>query len=272
LTAPSLTALVLAASRRGADDPVARLQGLSHKCLVTLDGVPMIQRVIDALRGTPGVGRIFVSIEKPEILAQVPALAARLAQREIITVSSRATLADSVLNAIAIMEESGTPFPLLITTADNGLHTAEIVQAFCADSLHQSCDVSVGMTSARLVLDRYPSGQRAFHHFKDGAYSSGNIYILHTARAAAAARAFAGGGQFGKKPWRLVAAFGYGTFILHMLRRLTLAEAMARIGKGLGLDVRAVLMPFPEAPIDIDNAADHALATEILRARRSINA
>ena len=34
----NLSCLVMAASRRGVDDPVARIQGLSHKCLVTLDG------------------------------------------------------------------------------------------------------------------------------------------------------------------------------------------------------------------------------------------
>ena len=30
--------LVMAASRRGVDDPVALLQGKAHKCLVELDG------------------------------------------------------------------------------------------------------------------------------------------------------------------------------------------------------------------------------------------
>ncbi len=42
------TALVLAASR-GAADPVARAEGLSHKCLVDTAGTPMLLRVLAAL-------------------------------------------------------------------------------------------------------------------------------------------------------------------------------------------------------------------------------
>ena len=32
------TALILAASRKGKEDEVAKLQGVSHKCLVEVDG------------------------------------------------------------------------------------------------------------------------------------------------------------------------------------------------------------------------------------------
>ena len=49
-----LTALVLAASRQGIDDPVARLQNKSHKCLVAVDGIAMIERVIQTLQRTGG--------------------------------------------------------------------------------------------------------------------------------------------------------------------------------------------------------------------------
>ena len=45
----SLTALVMAASRQGVDDPVAMLQDKSHKCLVEIDGIAMIDDVRDPL-------------------------------------------------------------------------------------------------------------------------------------------------------------------------------------------------------------------------------
>jgi len=257
----------MAASRRGADDPVAVHAGVSHKCLAPVAGVPMIQRVIATLRATPGIGRIVVSVENAAILAPVPDLAAAIARGDIIVVESRATLAASVLAAIEAIEAQVTTYPLLITTADNALHTPEIVRTFCETSLALDCDATIGFTPAATILARYPTGQRAFHRFKDGDYSGCNIYMLHNARSAVAARAFASGGQFGKKPWRLVAAFGVGTFVLHMLRRLTLGDAMSRIGRGFGLEVRAVMLPFAEAPIDVDNAGDHALATEILKGR-----
>lgn len=262
--------MILAASRRGADDPVARLQGRSHKCLVEVDGSAMVARVVDVLQKTPGIAGVFVSVENAAVLAEVPALKAQLAAGTIVAIESRATLAESVLAAIPVMTAhlGRAPYPLLITTADNVLHTPEIVGAFCRESENGDPDVAIGMTRAATVLERYPTGQRAFHHFRDGDYSGCNIYMLRTARAAEAARVFAGGGQFGKKPWRLIAAFGLWTFLLHILRLRTMEGAMARIGHVLKLKVTAAMLPFAEAPIDVDSAADHKLATEILTQRR----
>ena len=272
VNASQIPVLVLAASRRGSADPVARLARVSHKCLVPINGVPMIALVIGVLRTTPGIGRIFVSIDDTTVLRQDPSLREMLEQDNITVVKSRTTLADSVAAAVdAIRPTIGgdeAPYPLLITTGDNALHTPEMIRAFCVSSLKAGSDVTVGMTAAETVLARYPTALRAFHRFKDGAYSGCNIYMLCTPAAGCAARVFAGGGQFGKKPRRLIAAFGIGTFILHLLRRLTLQDAMHRIGKGLSLHVSAVMMPFAEGPIDVDAPADHALAEEILRQRK----
>jgi GTP:adenosylcobinamide-phosphate guanylyltransferase len=258
------TAVVLAASRRGAQDPVAQIQSLSHKCLVTLNGVPMVQRVIEALRGARQIGRIFVSIEDPGILRQVPALAAMLDKGEIVAVRSEGNLAHSVYKAVA---EIDAPFPLVVTTADNALHTPELVDYFCAEVGKADADVFVAMTRAQLILDKYPGGQRAFHRLKDDAYSSCNLYCIKTPAGVKAAEAFATGGQFGKKPERIINAFGLLAFVLYKLRLVSLDGVMSQISRALKVRVRKVLIPWAEGPIDVDNAKDYALVTRILENR-----
>jgi GTP:adenosylcobinamide-phosphate guanylyltransferase len=259
-----MTALVLAASRRGAQDPVAQIQGLSHKCLVKLNGVPMVQRIIDGLRAARNVGRIFVSIESPDILRTVPALAAMLDKGEIVAVQSEGNLAQSVYRAVSDINDA---FPLVITTADNALHTPELVDYFCTEITNGSSDVFVGMTRAQLILDKYPGGQRAFHRLKDDAYSSCNLYCIKTAEGLKAAEAFATGGQFGKKPERIINAFGILAFILYKLRLVSLDGVMRQISRALKIKVQATLIPWAEGPIDVDNAKDYALVTSILEAR-----
>jgi GTP:adenosylcobinamide-phosphate guanylyltransferase len=218
----------------------------------------MLSRVLRALKETPAIGQIVVSIESEALLRSVPDTSGvRFAP-------SAATLADSVLAAV---ETLPSPWPLLITTADNALHTPEMLTHFCVKSAASTADVTVAMTPAKIILARYPTGIRAFHRFKDGDASGCNLYGLRDGRALTAVQAFAGGGQFGKKPWRIVKAFGVSTFVLHMLRRLTLDDAMTRIGRGFGLTAEAVTLPFPAAPIDIDSVADLKLAEEILRER-----
>ena len=58
------TVLVLAASRAGPEDAVAALQGVSHKCLVEIDGEVMLQRVVREIAGSPSAGEIWVSIDE----------------------------------------------------------------------------------------------------------------------------------------------------------------------------------------------------------------
>jgi len=258
------TALVLAASRRGAQDPVAQIQGLSHKCLVKLNGVPMVQRVIDALRGAKNIERIFISIESPDILRTVPALAAMLDTGDIVAVQSEGNLAQSLYRALGEIEN---PFPLAVSTADNALHTPVLVDHFCADVMMSSSDVVVGMTRAQLILEKYPGGQRAFHRLSDGAYSSCNLYCIKNAQGTNAAQAFSTGGQFGKKPHRIINAFGIVAFIMYKLRLVPLAGVMRQISRALKVNVETVLIPWAEGPIDVDNANDYALVSRILEAR-----
>ena len=72
-----MTALVLA-GRRGASDALADALAASdasgHHALLDVAGVPMLVRVVRALRAAPQVGRIVVVIDAPEVLAGEPEL------------------------------------------------------------------------------------------------------------------------------------------------------------------------------------------------------
>jgi len=258
------TAVILAASRRGPDDPVARIQGLSHKCLVTLNGTPMIERVIRAHLDAPEIGRVFVSIEDPAILDRVPALKALREAGEIACVASKGNLAESVFAAIDAIE---APFPLIISTADNALHTPELLSHFCAEIAATEGDAFVAITPAQLILDKYPEGQRAFHRLKDAAWSSCNLYAVTGPEGARAARAFATGGQFGKKPRRILKAFGLVPLILYKLRLVTLDGVFRSISRSMRITARPVIIPWAEGPIDVDNPKDFALVESILKTR-----
>ena len=66
-------ALVLA-GRRDSENPFAQLQGNTHRALLDVVGVPMLVRVIRALRASSSVGRIAVSIDDPDAFEAVPEL------------------------------------------------------------------------------------------------------------------------------------------------------------------------------------------------------
>src|SRR5690606_6628189 len=112
-TTPQLVALVMAASRRGVDDPVARLQAKSHKCLVEIDGQVMLERVLEALVESGCFRQIHVSVDSAEILQATSRMRGWVADGSVVFAQSRGNLADSVLSAVEAIDD---PLPLVITT------------------------------------------------------------------------------------------------------------------------------------------------------------
>jgi MobA-like NTP transferase domain len=263
MTDTRYTALVLAASR-GNLDPLAQAGGVSHKCFIDIAGQPMLRRVVEAVMASGRFRRIVVGIEADSIAEAKTILAPLPGADAIDYVASRETIGASV--AAVATEDM---LPLVITTGDNALHTAEMVRYFC-DSLDGLAeDGALGLTPAEAVLAEYPEGDRAFHRFRDGAFSSCNLYALLTPRALAAPRVFNSGGQFGKKPKRLIGAFGLWAFLLYKSRLFTLRTVLNALSRAIGLRTAPVVMPFAEGPIDVDRMQDWQLANRIVAARET---
>lgn len=263
MTGPRYTALVLAASR-GNLDPLARAGGVSHKCFIDIAGQPMLRRVVQAVLESPRVRRTIVAIE-PDSMEEAKAILAPLpGAGGIEYAASRETIGASVAAVAAV-----DMLPLVITTGDNALHTPEMVTFFC-DALDTVAeDGAIGLTPASFVLDKYPEGNRAFHRFRDGAFSSCNLYALLTPASLDAARIFNSGGQFGKKPRRLIGAFGLWAFLLYKSRLFTLRTVVRALSRTIGVRTAPILMPFAEGPIDVDRQVDWDLANRIVREREA---
>lgn len=261
-TTSGFTALVLAASRKGPGDEVAKIQGKSHKCLVNLNGTAMIERVLQTVVDTPEVTRIFISVEDAAVLREVPKVAAWLDSGMVVPIPSKGNLAESLFSAVQDIDD---PYPLMITAGDNALHTPEMLSHFCTEVSKSNADAFIAMARAQLILDKYPEGARAFHRLKDDAYSSCNLYAVNNDKGVNGAKPFATGGQFGKKPMRIAKGFGVLSLILYKMKWLTLDGVTTRISKAIKAKTEAVLMPWAEGPIDVDNPKDYALVTKILK-------
>ena len=263
MTEPRSTALVLAASR-GNLDPLAQAGGVSHKCFIDIAGQPMLRRVVGAVLQSGRAKQTIVMIEEESIEEAKTILAGLPGTEAIKYMPSRENIGASVAAAT-------TPdmLPLVITTGDNALHTDEMFAFFCDALEGMTEDVAVGLTPASYVLEKYPEGNRAFHRFRDGAFSSCNLYALLTPKGIDGAQVFKSGGQFGKKPRRLIGAFGLFAFLLYRSRLFTLQTVMRTLSRGIGVKTAPVMMPFAEGPIDVDRPVDWELSNKIIAAREA---
>jgi hypothetical protein len=261
MTDKRYTALVLAANRGGPLDPLAQAGGVSHKAFIDIAGEPMLRRVVRSVVESGRVGRVIVSIEE-DSMAEARAVIGPL--EGISFVPSKENIGTSVEAVAAAHPEA---LPLIVTTGDNALHTGEMVRFFCDALDGIDADTALALTPASYILEKYPEGNRAFHRFRDGAFSSCNLYALLTPRSVSGSRVFNSGGQFGKKPKRLIGSFGLLVFLVYKSRLMKLGTFLKLVSRAIGVKAVPVQLPFAEGPIDVDRMQDWKLAEKIIAER-----
>ena len=254
------TALVMAGTRPGGD-PMARAAGVSHKCLLPVDGRPMIQHVIEALLRSSAVGRVAVSIEAPEVLE---GLSFGAEQARIRTLPSAETPSLSVLAAVEALDGS---LPLLITTADHPLLQPALVERFCREAEAGGADIAASLAPASVIRTAFPESRRTYLKLRDGHFSGCNLFALLAPEGLSAVRLWRRVERERKRPWRMAKAFGLRMLIAYFTGRLTLEAALARISALAGARAGAVVLPVAEAAVDVDKPEDLVLVESILRQR-----
>ncbi len=236
---------------------MAAAAGVSHKALLPVAGAPMLLRVVSALRASPAVGRIAVSIEAPEgTLAGLGGLDGVLL---------RAAAPSPARSVAAALDEFGAP--LLVATADHALLTPEMVGHF-ASAAPGGAAAAAALARRETVLAAYPGARRTWLRFRDGAFTGCNLFLLAEAGGAARAVAFWRRVEAERKrPLAMARLLGPLVLLRFALGRLTLRAALDALGRRCGARLAAVEMPFADAAVDVDKPADLALAEAVLRRR-----
>jgi GTP:adenosylcobinamide-phosphate guanylyltransferase len=250
----SWTAIVLAGSRPGRDS-FAEQFGTDLKALIAVGGEPMALRPVRALLESASVGRVIVMTQEPDRVLAVLPDEARVSAR-----ASQGTIAETMLELIVA---EGLEWPLLVTTADHALLDAATIEEFCGGGA--GVDIAIGVVERANLMRRLPETRRTWLKFHGGAYTGANLFALNSPKVRRAIELWRSVEQDRKKAWRVMALLGPVALAGVALRLLSLDQVLARLGKKLGLSLKAVRLSNPLAGVDVDKAEDHALAEAILR-------
>ncbi|WP_439568944.1 NTP transferase domain-containing protein [Sphingopyxis sp.] len=252
--------LILAGRRSGMVDPLAASHGVADKCLVPVAGRAMIAHVLSAAAAS-GASQIFVSTHHANLLADLDDPVVKSLGNRLIVVPAAGNLADSVLAVAGV-----AAFPLLVTTADNCLLTPETIAEIGAEATRLDVEAGVALARREDVLDVHPEGQRRFYEFSDVAVSNCNAYWIGHPGALRATEAFRGGGQFVKKPLRVMRAFGLINLLRFHFGLGPIHHIFARISRHLNVEIAPLLVSNGATAIDVDNERSLSV-TEALLAR-----
>lgn len=252
---PAVCGLVLAGSRPGATDPVASSEGTSHKALVEIDGKPMLAHVVGAL-GEAGIVRIAVAAGDAAVVALAEALGCEVVP----------AAAGPSASVAAALDRLGAP--MLVTTSDHALLRPEWVRQFVEEAPGEA-DVAILLARREAVERAMPGSRRTYLRFADGQWSGCNLFLLARPEARTAVETWKMVETDRKRPWRIAARLGLGMLLNYALGRLTLAAAIARLGRRVGVEARLVAAEDGLAAVDVDKPADLADVRAIMAARAS---
>ena len=260
----TFTAVVLAADR-GSDDPVARAAGARCKSMASIDGIPMVFRVLDALAASTEINARILCGPPQSIVDLEPDLKARISSGEVKWVENQQTPSTSAYHVLQSLPEQT---PVLLTTADHAMLDARMIDYFCTRARDTGCDVVAGLARHEMVTKAYPQTRRTATHLQDDSYCGCNLFAFLTPRARRAADFWRQVENQRKNPLRVIRVLGAIAVLRYLLGKLTLADALDQMSQRLGFRACAVDMPFAEAAIDVDSVADLELVEKIVSKRR----
>ncbi len=215
------------------------------KALLDIAGKPMGQWVLDALTGAPSITRIVVvgieegqGLDSPMVVAYLPDAGSMLG------------------NCLAGIERATTAHPeapqVLMVSCDIPLLTSAMIEALLRLADDPSVDIYHSLISRARMEARFPTSRRSYAHFAEGDFAAGDIHVVapHI-------------GQTHHDLWQALMrnrksvakqALHLGPIFLlrYLSGRLTLPELEQRVQRKLGLNVRALEVPYPEMGMDAD--------------------
>jgi molybdopterin-guanine dinucleotide biosynthesis protein A len=260
---PMKTAALILAGGKNKPDMAAACGGIENRALVPLNGRPMLDFVVDAVRAgfaqREGGGRILVAGDVP-----TPA--------GCVAVAGGASLVDTLLNGAAALNPDETR--LLVVTADIPFLTPEAVSDLLerATALPTTPQFVYPIVEAAVCRKRFPEMRRTTLRIAEGDFTGGNLALLDPGFLRQNEAVLRNGYAQRKSVTGLARILGVSFLFRLLLSRLfpgvlTIPLLEAAVGRALGgATARAVITPFAEIGTDVDRPEDIQIAQKLLSA------
>jgi len=245
---------IILAGERDTRDALRDHTGVACKALLDIDGTPMIARVIAALEASDTVDAIHLSGPTEACVNTDAGLSGMIAENRVDWTAPGPTPSTSAHDMLSRVPATR---PVLITTADHPLLTAEIVDHFCRDSMKSDCDVVIGLAPHDLVRATFPDLKKTVLRFRDGQYCGCNLFAFLTEDGRQLADFWRRVERDRKKPLVVIRLLGLWALLRYRLGWLTLDAALARLSRKVGLKIGVVILPYAHASVDVDSVADY---------------
>ena len=245
-------AMVLAGGEGAVIDPTVAIKGL-----VPIAGRPMIEWVVDAMRGASAINEIAVVVPTAEGLGS-------WVERVDHLVISDASFID---NAIAGCEVFGSDRHVLTATGDLPALTPEAVDDYVEQSIASGAEFTYPLVRAEDMEAQFPGSQRTYVKVAGGPVTGGNMMVLAPGlvrrNRAIGQRLF----ETRKSPVAMARVIGIPFIFKYVTGRLRVDDVEHKMAQLLGAKCAAVYTRHASIGADVDKPIDVVVAERVLYRR-----
>lgn len=267
-TRGAFTAIILSGDR-GPSEPLNLAAGVCCKALVPVGGRAMLLRVLDTLSACGSIGNQIVAGLSDAALSANRELQQRLEHSSLRRTPRAAGPSAAAATAAQTVPASD---PILITTADHALLQPEVVEHFLDAAAATDLDVVAAVIRYPEFQRAHPQVRKTVMRFSDDHYCGCNLFALLTPAGRRILDTWQQVEAQRKTPWKTVGLLGWGAILRFLSGRLSLPQATTRLSQRLGIKVGVVVLPTPDAAIDVDNVADWQFVEALLARKPTLTA
>lgn len=234
-----LPAVVTAGGRL--EGALAQATGQTVKALISLDGTPLLQRVLSALEGS-GVIRETVVVGPMELLAPHVSHPNRL-------LPEAESGIDNLSRGLEAID-AGEGFAL-VAASDLPFISVESVR-WLVENAPQDADIVFPITDRQRYEARFPGTPGTWTRLREGELTASSVLLMRPAalerNRALIARAF----QARKSQWQMAQLLGLGFALRFATGRLSVSAAEARVTALTGCRCKALFHAPPPLACDLD--------------------
>jgi len=249
-------ALVIAG---GSSDKLRKYSEVAKEALIPIGDKVMVEYVMEAVEGTPGINKI--AVVGPKELKNI------FADKENLIIAEEGKSAiDSILNGLRLLKPQDR---VLIITADIPLISSEAISGFLEACQDPSIDIYYPIVPKEANEAKYPGIKRTYVTIKDGTYTGGNAFFVNPNIADRCAETAKKLVKLRKSPLALSSLIGWRFILKLITKKVTIKEAEEKFSELLGAKGRVVISQYPEIGMDVDKPSDLQLVNTVIKERQT---
>jgi molybdopterin-guanine dinucleotide biosynthesis protein A len=257
--------LVLLLAGGGMPDDLKAASGASKRCLITLDGKTLLERMLDALNVALDSPRIAVNLGANEQGAEL-----LLAFGDGVSYyTCDGGLLDAIIKGLDLLQaEAGRDIGVenvLLVNVDLPLVNATHVKDLVGDAQGLGADAVWPIVEKGIVMKAFPDTKRTWVKTKQGTFTGGNIFLVKPRliwdNRALLEKAY----QNRKNPMAIASLFSPSLIMRLMSGTISVPDLEESFSKKFNAKLRLLIFRHPEVAVDLDKLDDYTLMKGLIK-------